>query len=100
MQAAGNAAFQSGKHAEAVEHYTAAVSCNFESRPFTAICFCNRAAAYRAMGQISDAIADCSLAIALDGNYVKVRLQNCLFSAAVECNFSLRPTAYFLVVLP
>lgn len=70
-KAAGNAAFQSGKHAEAVEHYTAAVSCNFESRPFTAICFCNRAAAYRAMGQISDAIADCSLAIALDGNYVK-----------------------------
>lgn len=72
VQAAGNAAFQSGKHAEAVEHYTAAVSCNFESRPFTAICFCNRAAAYRAMGQISDAIADCSLAIALDGNYAKV----------------------------
>ncbi|XP_016463895.1 uncharacterized protein LOC107786894 [Nicotiana tabacum] len=71
LKAAGNAAFQSGKHAEAVEHYTAAVSCNFESRPFTAICFCNRAAAYRAMGQISDAIADCSLAIALDGNYVK-----------------------------
>ncbi|KAM3398426.1 hypothetical protein P3S68_001941 [Capsicum galapagoense] len=72
FKAAGNAAFQSGKHAEAVEHYTAAVSCNFESRPFTAICFCNRAAAYRAMGQISDAIADCSLAIALDGNYAKM----------------------------
>ncbi|XP_059315308.1 uncharacterized protein LOC132065786 [Lycium ferocissimum] len=71
FKAAGNAAFQSGKHAEAVEHYTAAVSCNFESRSFTAICFCNRAAAYRAMGQISDAIADCSLAIALDGNYAK-----------------------------
>ncbi|KAJ8551339.1 hypothetical protein K7X08_000709 [Anisodus acutangulus] len=71
FKAAGNAAFQSGKHVEAVEHYTAAVSCNFESRPFTAICFCNRAAAYRAMGQISDAIADCSLAIALDGNYAK-----------------------------
>lgn len=71
FKAAGNAAFQSGKHAEAIDHYTAAVSCNFESRPFTAICFCNRAAAYRAMGQISDAIADCSLAIALDGNYAK-----------------------------
>lgn len=79
MQAAGNAAFQSGKHAEAVEHYTAAVSCNFESRPFTAICFCNRAAAYRAMGQISDAIADCSLAIALDGNYAKVWFSKTLF---------------------
>ncbi|CAN4119849.1 unnamed protein product [Withania somnifera] len=72
FKAAGNAAFQSGKHAEAIEHYTAALSCNYESRPFTAICFCNRAAAYQAMGQISDAIADCSLAIALDGNYAKV----------------------------
>uniref|UniRef100_A0A5B7BJ91 J domain-containing protein n=1 Tax=Davidia involucrata TaxID=16924 RepID=A0A5B7BJ91_DAVIN len=70
-KAAGNEAFQSGRHAEAVEHYTAALSCNVESRPFAAICFCNRAAAYRALGQITDAIADCSLAIALDGNYLK-----------------------------
>uniref|UniRef100_A0A0E0JGY8 J domain-containing protein n=1 Tax=Oryza punctata TaxID=4537 RepID=A0A0E0JGY8_ORYPU len=36
-----------------------------------AICFANRAAAYQAMGQILDAIADCSLAIALDSNYSK-----------------------------
>lgn len=68
---AGNEAFQSGRYAEAVECYTAAVICSVESRPFAAICFCNRAAAYRAMGQITDAIADCSLAIALDGNYLK-----------------------------
>ncbi|KAF9593873.1 hypothetical protein IFM89_025664 [Coptis chinensis] len=33
--------------------------------------FCNRAAAHQALGQITDAIADCSLAIALDGNYPK-----------------------------
>lgn len=72
MQVSGNEAFQSGRHAEAVEHYTAALSCNVESRPFAAICFCNRAAAYQAMGQIAYAIADCNLAIALDGNYVKV----------------------------
>nr|GMD64757.1 tpr repeat-containing thioredoxin ttl1 [Ipomoea batatas] len=71
LKAAGNEAFQSGKHAEAIEHYSAAISCNVESRPFAAICFCNRAAAYRAVGQILDAIADCSLSIALDGNYVK-----------------------------
>ncbi|GLT82142.1 hypothetical protein SLE2022_005520 [Rubroshorea leprosula] len=70
-KAAGNEAFQSGRYAEAVEHYTAALSCNVESRPFVAICFCNRAAAYKALGQITDAIADCSLAIALDGNYHK-----------------------------
>ncbi|CAH9133297.1 unnamed protein product [Cuscuta epithymum] len=71
FKASGNEAFQSGKHAEAIEHYSAAISCNVESRPFAAICFCNRAAAYRAVGQILDAIADCSLSIALDGNYVK-----------------------------
>ncbi|KAG9142951.1 hypothetical protein Leryth_006221 [Lithospermum erythrorhizon] len=70
-KAAGNEAFQSGKYADAVEHYTEAISCNVDSRPFAAICFCNRAAAYRAMNQIADAIADCSLAMALDGSYKK-----------------------------
>ncbi|KAK3014639.1 hypothetical protein RJ639_008707, partial [Escallonia herrerae] len=68
---AGNEAFQFGRHTEAVEHYTAAISCSVESRPFTAVCFCNRAAAHQALGQIADAIADCSLAIALDENYSK-----------------------------
>ncbi|KAL4560381.1 hypothetical protein LXL04_032531 [Taraxacum kok-saghyz] len=70
-KAAGNEAYKSGKYTEAVEHYTSALSCSVESRPFAAICFCNRAAAYRALGQISDAIADCSLAIALDPTYLK-----------------------------
>ncbi|CAN4106611.1 unnamed protein product [Withania somnifera] len=68
---AGNEAFKSGKYMEAIEHYTAAISSSIESRPFTAICFCNRAAAHQALGQIVDAIADCSLAIALDKNYTK-----------------------------
>ncbi|XWS71203.1 hypothetical protein CRYUN_Cryun03dG0118700 [Craigia yunnanensis] len=70
-KAAGNEAFQSGRHSEAVEQYTAVLSCNVDSRPFAAICFCNRAAAYKALGQVTDAIADCSLAVALDGNYLK-----------------------------
>ncbi|KAF8403744.1 hypothetical protein HHK36_011848 [Tetracentron sinense] len=70
-EAAGNEAFQSGRHAEAVEHYTAALCGNVEPRPFVAICFCNRAAAHQALSQITDAIADCSLAIALNGNYPK-----------------------------
>ncbi|XP_031272500.1 uncharacterized protein LOC116130971 [Pistacia vera] len=68
---AGNEAFQAGRHSEAIEHYTAALSCTVESHPFAAICFCNRAAAYKALGNITDAIADCSLSIALDGNYIK-----------------------------
>ncbi|KAJ4839607.1 hypothetical protein Tsubulata_029635 [Turnera subulata] len=68
---AGNEAFQAGRHSDAIEHYTAALSRSIESRPFAAICFCNRAAAYKALGQVIDAIADCNLAIALDGNYLK-----------------------------
>lgn len=68
----GNNAFKERRHLEAVEHYTAALACSVESRPFAAICFCNRAAAYQALNQITDAIADCSLAIALDENYPKV----------------------------
>ncbi|KQK03864.1 hypothetical protein BRADI_2g10286v3 [Brachypodium distachyon] len=72
LKAAGNEAFQAGKYSEAVEHYTAALLSNTESLHFSAICFGNRAAAYQAMGQILDAIADCSLAIALDTSYCKV----------------------------
>ncbi|XP_027926546.1 uncharacterized protein LOC114183653 [Vigna unguiculata] len=68
---AGNENFKVGKYTEAIENYTAALSCNIKSCPFMAICFCNRAAAHQALGQIADAIADCSVAIALDGNYAK-----------------------------
>ncbi|WVZ71630.1 hypothetical protein U9M48_020197 [Paspalum notatum var. saurae] len=71
LKAAGNEAFQSGKYLKAVEHYTAALLSNSESLRFLAVCFCNRAAAYQASGQILDAIADCSLAIALDADYAK-----------------------------
>ncbi|KAF3783781.1 hypothetical protein EJ110_NYTH30476 [Nymphaea thermarum] len=60
---AGNEAFQAGRHAEAVEHYTSALAYNIESRPFAAICFANRAAAYQALNQITDAIAYCSLVL-------------------------------------
>ncbi|GMP63923.1 hypothetical protein CsSME_00025412 [Camellia sinensis var. sinensis] len=69
---AWNEAFHSGRHTEAVEHYAAMVSSNIKSRPFAAICFCNRAAAHQSLGQIADVIADCSLAIVLDGSYSKV----------------------------
>nr|XP_051224401.1 uncharacterized protein LOC127342484 isoform X3 [Lolium perenne] len=71
-QVAGNEAFQAGKYSEAVEHYSAALLSSTESLHFSAICFGNRAAAYQAMGHILDAIADCSLAIALDTSYCKV----------------------------
>ncbi|KAL4571734.1 hypothetical protein LXL04_018499 [Taraxacum kok-saghyz] len=68
---AGNEAFQSGKHTEAVEHYTSAISKSIESHSFAAVCFCNRAAANQSLGEILDAIGDCSIAIALDTSYPK-----------------------------
>lgn len=71
-QAAGNEAFHAGRYTEAVEHYSAAIACSTESRFFTSVCLCNRAATYQALGQIVDAIADCSLAIGLDPTYTKV----------------------------
>ncbi|XP_071688268.1 uncharacterized protein [Rutidosis leptorrhynchoides] len=37
----------------------------------SAVCFCNRAAAHQSLGEIIDAIGDCSTAIALDGTYSK-----------------------------
>ncbi|KAJ1430029.1 Tetratricopeptide-like helical domain superfamily, partial [Sesbania bispinosa] len=70
-KSAGNENFKLGKYTEAVDNYTVALSSNIKPRPFAAICFCNRAAAYQSLGQIADAIADCSMAMALDGNYVK-----------------------------
>lgn len=71
-QAAGNEAFHAGRYTEAVEHYTAAIACGTESWFFTAVCLCNRAAAYQALGQILDAVADCSVAVALYPTNTKV----------------------------
>lgn len=57
-----------------MEHYSSALNIAIiaESRPFMAVCFCNRAAANQALGLITDAIADCSRAIALEPTYAKV----------------------------
>ncbi|GKD55822.1 DnaJ domain, zinc finger, CCHC-type, tetratricopeptide-like helical domain protein, partial [Tanacetum coccineum] len=55
----------------AVEIYSDAIMRSIESRHSTAKCLCNRVAAHQALGKIIDAIADCNLAIALDGDYMK-----------------------------
>ncbi|KAJ4809072.1 DnaJ [Rhynchospora pubera] len=71
LKTAGNEAFHATRYAEAVEHYSAAIALSTESRFFTAVCLCSRAAAYQAMCHIVNAIADCSLAIALDPTHTK-----------------------------
>lgn len=81
LQASGNDAYQAGQYSEAIEFYTSALACTIESHSFAALCFCNRAAAYQALGQITEAIADCSLAITFDANHVKVFLFLCIYIA-------------------
>lgn len=50
MQKVGNA-YKSGKHTEAIEHYTAALSHSFVSCSFASVCFCNRSTTYRGLGK-------------------------------------------------
>ncbi|MFS7968605.1 putative tetratricopeptide-like helical domain superfamily [Helianthus anomalus] len=71
----GNKAFKGGKYREAVEHYSNAIMQSMESKSFTAICLCNCAAARQALGEVTDAIADCNIAIALDGDYMKALIR-------------------------
>nr|GEX64001.1 DnaJ domain, zinc finger, CCHC-type, tetratricopeptide-like helical domain protein [Tanacetum cinerariifolium] len=68
---AGNDALQNGKYIEAAKHYTDAIMRSIESRPFTSIFLCNRAAAHQHLGNVIDAIKDCNLAIALDWDHMK-----------------------------
>ncbi|GKE57514.1 DnaJ domain, zinc finger, CCHC-type, tetratricopeptide-like helical domain protein, partial [Tanacetum coccineum] len=68
---AGNDAFQSGKYIEAVDHYTNAIMRSIESRPIATFCLLRRSQAHEILGNIIDAIADCNLAIALNGDYTK-----------------------------
>ncbi|KAL7586119.1 hypothetical protein Lser_V15G38711 [Lactuca serriola] len=70
---AGNEAYKGGRHGEVVEHYSKVVQMSSKSRTFVAVCLCNRAASHQTLGKVVDAIADCNIAIALDGNHLKVR---------------------------
>lgn len=90
FQASGNDAYQAGQYSEAVEFYTYALACTIESRPFAALCFCNRAAAYQGLGQITEAIADCSLAIAFNANYIKVFSFLCIYIVFMDFDFYLQ----------
>ncbi|KAH7433285.1 hypothetical protein KP509_07G062600 [Ceratopteris richardii] len=83
-KSAGVKAFQLGKYEDAIEHYTAALAQAGDSRPFIAVCFCNRAAASQALGHIADAIADCSCAIAIDATYPNALSQRATLHEAIR----------------
>jgi len=62
----GNQLFKRGKHAEAIEQYTASL----EIEP-THLAFANRAMARLKLGSFAEAEADCTAALALEPEYVK-----------------------------
>ena len=72
---AGNNAFKRGDWAGAVDAYTRALQVDAGHARFNALLYCNRAAAHAKKGLLSQAIADCSASIALDGAYAKAYLR-------------------------
>lgn len=69
----GNAAFKSGRMAEAVRLYTQALEVDPTNRGTNSKLFQNRAAAHIKLKKFSAAISDCDAALKLDGSYTKAR---------------------------
>ncbi|KAL5729170.1 hypothetical protein ACHQM5_002155 [Ranunculus cassubicifolius] len=67
-------AFQSGRHLEAIEHYTTALTLTLESPPFAAICFYKRAASREALGKVREALEDCKKASDIDPSLREVHV--------------------------
>ncbi|KAF5838322.1 hypothetical protein DUNSADRAFT_3054 [Dunaliella salina] len=63
-------AYLCSNHQLAVDKYTAALSHNAPP-VFAAVLYSNRAAAHQGLGQLTDAMADCARARALDPSYVR-----------------------------
>jgi len=69
----GNSLYQQQKYAEAIKHYSNAIS-NSNS-PVSAVLFANRAACYIKLKQYLLAVEDCDRSIQLDSTYVKAFLR-------------------------
>ncbi|PON42617.1 Terminal organelle assembly protein [Trema orientale] len=69
LEIEGDKAIKSGKYTEAMKIFTGALSFCPESPHVVARFLCNRATALMALHEICNAIADCNVAIALDGEY-------------------------------
>ncbi|XP_072960005.1 uncharacterized protein [Typha angustifolia] len=92
-RAAAVAALDAGLHSESIRHFTKLLLLRRSTiplpHPFAASCLVGRAAAFRAAGKISDAIADCNRALALDPASIpalraRAELLNSI-SAAADC---------------
>ncbi|XP_025421759.1 small glutamine-rich tetratricopeptide repeat-containing protein alpha-like isoform X2 [Sipha flava] len=74
----GNDHMRNQNNEKAIEAYSASISLN----PTNPIYYCNRAAAYNAIGKYNDAIEDCQKAIELDSTYCKAY---CRLGLAFTC---------------
>ncbi|KAL1522031.1 hypothetical protein AB1Y20_021676 [Prymnesium parvum] len=71
----GNEAFKRGQNAAAAAAYTRALAVDPNHARFNALLYCNRATAHSKLGQLQQALADCSSAIVLDPTYAKAYLR-------------------------
>ena len=76
----GNHHFEKKSYAEAIECYTKAIECN----PTVAVYFANRAQCQLIEQRYGACEADCSLAIQLDGNYLKAYYRRALARVQLE----------------
>ena len=67
----GNAAFKAGHHQQAYELYTEALAVDPLSMYTNAKLYCNRALVGSKVGNLEDAIEDCTKAIELDPDYTR-----------------------------
>eukprot|EP00898_Chlorokybus_atmophyticus_P008991 jgi/Chlat1/9093/Chrsp97S08417 len=72
LKEAGNVLHSDGRYQEASDKYTEALAlCGAYVDPVRAVLFSNRAACAQALGRATDAIADCTVAMALNPRYSK-----------------------------
>ena len=76
--------FQRGQHSAAAEEYTAGLAAaQPDQAQLKAVLHCNHAAAMSALGQHTEAVADCCAAIALDPSYLKAYQRRAEAAAAL-----------------
>lgn len=72
----GNAAFKSGDHQSAVNHYTAGINIDPQNKILASTLYANRAAAYMKLKKLEEALSDCNHAIDLNDGYAKVFIKS------------------------
>lgn len=81
---AGDKFFREGKHTEALEAYTAALSVDSDLDVLNAKLYCNRAGSYSALRQWQEALTDCNQAIILDDKYSRAYMRRAKCHTALE----------------